>query len=399
MKILVVSSLYPPHVIGGYELGCRDVVDALRARGHVVRVLTSSYRLERPAHEGHVARVLQSEIGWDFAAPATGLQLFWKEVHNRRAIRQALAAFRPDLVYVWSLQNISLTPIMFAQQTGVPVVFYSSDEWLAHWAQRDRWLQVPHDSLRRAAKRMLNMAANTLGGHVEARLDFANVECTSAYICAGFAQAGAPLERAQVIHWGIDLGRFPYRAAVRSQRTRLLYVGQVIAHKGVHTAVAAVERLGRLGIDATLTVVGRAASAAYQQQLEALARGGAGRVRFAGAVPRERLAEIYAAHDILIFPSVWQEPFSITLLEALASGLAVVSTATGGTPEVLTHGHNALLFAPEDVDGCAAQVAQLAGDAAQYERIRACGRATVEQGFQLGQMVEKIEQHLKQVIA
>ena len=44
MKILVVSNFYPPHHIGGYELGCRDVVEKLRARGHTLRVLTSSFR-------------------------------------------------------------------------------------------------------------------------------------------------------------------------------------------------------------------------------------------------------------------------------------------------------------------------------------------------------------------
>jgi hypothetical protein len=40
----VVTNLYPPHHIGGYELGCRDVVEKLRSRGHAMRVLTSSFR-------------------------------------------------------------------------------------------------------------------------------------------------------------------------------------------------------------------------------------------------------------------------------------------------------------------------------------------------------------------
>ena len=53
MKILVLSNLYPPDVIGGYELGCKQVVDALRARGHDVRVLTTAPRTPVPA-EGHV---------------------------------------------------------------------------------------------------------------------------------------------------------------------------------------------------------------------------------------------------------------------------------------------------------------------------------------------------------
>ena len=43
MRILVVSNLYPPHIIGGYELGCRDIVEALKRRGHELLVLTSDY--------------------------------------------------------------------------------------------------------------------------------------------------------------------------------------------------------------------------------------------------------------------------------------------------------------------------------------------------------------------
>ena len=45
VKILVLSNLYPPDVIGGYELGCRQAVDALRALGHDVRVLTTAPRV------------------------------------------------------------------------------------------------------------------------------------------------------------------------------------------------------------------------------------------------------------------------------------------------------------------------------------------------------------------
>ena len=66
MKILVVSNLYPPQHVGGYELGCRDVVEKLRARGHDVRVLTSTFRngqTENPPDEKNVGRTLQFSGG------------------------------------------------------------------------------------------------------------------------------------------------------------------------------------------------------------------------------------------------------------------------------------------------------------------------------------------------
>src|SRR6185295_6527398 len=48
MKILVLTNLYPPHYLGGYELICHAVVNALRARGHTVQILTSNHRVENP---------------------------------------------------------------------------------------------------------------------------------------------------------------------------------------------------------------------------------------------------------------------------------------------------------------------------------------------------------------
>ena len=65
MKILVVTNLYPPQHVGGYELGCRDVVEQLRARGHVVQVFTSNFcngKTETPPGETEVERELQFNI-------------------------------------------------------------------------------------------------------------------------------------------------------------------------------------------------------------------------------------------------------------------------------------------------------------------------------------------------
>ena len=64
MKILVLTNLYPPDVIGGYELGCRQVVDALIDRGHDVRVLTTAPRTPAP-HVPHVARELRLSEVWN----------------------------------------------------------------------------------------------------------------------------------------------------------------------------------------------------------------------------------------------------------------------------------------------------------------------------------------------
>jgi glycosyltransferase involved in cell wall biosynthesis len=114
-------------------------------------------------------------------------------------------------------------------------------------------------------------------------------------------------------------------------------------------------------------------------------------VNWTGVIPRSELTGIYQAHDTLIFPSVWEEPFSIALLEGMASGLAIVSTETGGTPEILADGDNALIFPREDAQACAQQIIKLQGNPELHERIRKSARQIVEQRFTFEQMMMKIE--------
>src|SRR5215210_2495475 len=104
MRILVISNFYPPHFIGGYEIGCRDVVEELKARGHQARVLTSTYGVGVPRHDGGVYRWLEADFESDAQAGVRGLiKLLRRESVNRRAINRLCKRFKPDLVYAWNL--------------------------------------------------------------------------------------------------------------------------------------------------------------------------------------------------------------------------------------------------------------------------------------------------------
>jgi len=118
-------------------------------------------------------------------------------------------------------------------------------------------------------------------------------------------------------------------------------------------------------------------------------------VRFTGLVPRDQLPSVYGEHDILLFPSVWAEPFGLAVLETMSSGLAIVGTATGGSREILKNEDNALTFPKEDVSACAEQVIRLLQDRELLERLRGNGRRTVEDHFRLDQMIDKIDVALK----
>lgn len=396
LKILVLSSLYPPYFVGGYELGCRDVVEGLKRRGHAIKVLTSTYGIARPEDDGEVYRWLQSDLGWNFGATTSDrFRLVAKEIQNRRAFQRIVALFQPDLLYVWPVRYISLSLALLAQQRGLPVCYYVSDDWLARWEAIDRWLQEPRQPLRRAIKRLLGLAVDALGGAVRERtLDLRHVQFTSEHVKRAALAAGQPVGDASVIHWGVDLARFADRPRARDGGRRLLYVGQLARLKGVHTAIEALARLRAGGAtQLELTIAGGTIFPHYEAELHALARStGVERyVRFTGLLPREQLPALYREHDILLFPSQWEEPFSITLLEALASGLAVVGTSTGGSAEILCDRDNALTFAPGDAEACASQVRRLIDDQDLLARISRRGQQTVAEQFRIETMIERID--------
>ncbi len=129
-----------------------------------------------------------------------------------------------------------------------------------------------------------------------------------------------------------------------------------------------------------------------------LSTGAARAVEFLGMLSSEALAEVYRAHDILVFPSEWNEAFGLTHLEAMASGLPVISTAEGGQGEFLRHEENALVFRQKDVGALADAIVRLAKDCGLAQALAQEGRRTVEKGFTLDRYGVALEDFLMETV-
>jgi glycosyltransferase involved in cell wall biosynthesis len=172
---------------------------------------------------------------------------------------------------------------------------------------------------------------------------------------------------------GVDVSAFPAAAIAGGGPLRLICVARLIERKGQPHLIEAVRRLVAEGADITLDLVGTGdAEASYRAQAQAL--GIAERVRFAGYVPREEIGARYAAAHVFVLPS-FNEGMSVATLEAMAAGLPVVVTRTGGTAELVADGVNGLTFDWADVDELAAHLRLLASDRALVRRMGAASRA------------------------
>ena len=160
---------------------------------------------------------------------------------------------------------------------------------------------------------------------------------------------------------GVDLNKFqPARPVPDDGSLKLLCVGRLIERKGQHHLIEVLKRLTDEGVDVTLDLVGTG-DAQRENEAQVAALRLQERVRFLGYVPRDRIAAHYAAAHVFVLPS-YNEGMSVALLEAMAAGLAVVVTPTGGTDELVEPEVNGLVFHWADVGALTAQLRRLARD-------------------------------------
>lgn len=410
MRILIISNYYPPVELGGWEQLTCNVAGRLEARGHQIHVLTSNYRAGELGENGSSARRilhLESPDPARYHPQYSLLKRTW-ERQNEAAITVAVRDFKPDILFINGMWNLPYSVARRAEDL-MPgrVVYYLASYWPtepdAHTAY---WQDLNRNSWRGIPKRILSalILRTIVAGKPRNQLDFTRVMCVSGFMREyAVAQAGIPRERTRIVHNGIELDLFQTRPASSGPGPlRLLYAGRLSPDKGVHTVIESLAILSKNypDLEAQLSIYGGGA-ADYEKRLRNLVqeKGLEACVSFRGLIPREEMPAAFAEHDVLVFPSIWSEPLARIVQEAMASGLVVVGTCTGGTSEILMDGENGLAFEAENPDMLAEKIRTLAENPASGARLAAAARRTVEQHFSLERMVDEIENNFQEILS
>ena len=159
---------------------------------------------------------------------------------------------------------------------------------------------------------------------------------------------------------------------------RLLSNGSVVPTKGYDLLIAAVATIADL--PGQLTIAGdrtRNLAAAARLDADISVHGLDDRVAVLGAVPPERIIELYLASDVFVLASRF-EGYGMALAEAIAHGLPVVSTMAGAVPDTVPAG-TGLLVPPDDVAALAQALRRLISDRAERQRLAMNARAAAAQ--------------------
>lgn len=281
-----------------------------------------------------------------------------------RASRGNLCRTASDALAVWRLSSdrdvvhihSALAPLvtllragiltLAARARGAPVVLH------AHGGLIQLWLTNPR---RRAVARVAlagvgRVAAVSEGGRVA-------------------LEEALGSRRVVTVHNGVDTEAFR-PGAERHHPPRILYAGLLTPRKGVVDLIRASELLHDRGWDHELWLAGGTPDEGPAGEAEVQAAAGAG-VRLLGPVPREAMPDLYRQVDMFCLPS-WWEAAPLTILEAMASGLAVVATDVGDVPSMVADGETGFVVPLRDAEALADALGRLLGDA---ELCRTCGEA------------------------
>ncbi len=207
-----------------------------------------------------------------------------------------------------------------------------------------------------------------------------------------------------VVHCGVETDRFRPSGGDRNEGPVLLSVGRAVEKKGHEYLIAACRELRNRGYEFKCKIVTGATD--HRPGLERLIGdlGLESFVELVGAKNPSEMSGLYRESDLFVLASVVaangdRDGIPVSLMEAMASGLPVVSTRVSGIPELVTNGVNGLLVDAADPDGLASAMASLLDDPPLGIRMGLAGRTTVEERFDSRQSAEEVERFLIQQLS
>lgn len=415
MRILFVSNLYPPVFVGGYEQLCYDVALRLQKKGHDIHVLTSNFGMRKNGIEEiegmKVYRWLRLEKSYSYLS-TNGKGWFRRITDaflNRYNVQKVVGTVRPDVIYIWNMGYLERFLLHDLEKTGIPAAYHLSAPWLI-WSDQwtGFWGYKPENAAKRVVKNILWSLVKKLNMEFKReRLNLDYVSCSCRSLFKWHLDSGIPLHKAQVIYEGIPLEIFPppkgqnISSDSGNKIVSLLYAGQLGRHKGVHTAIEALDLLvnGKGVQNLRLTILGSGYED-YKRYLKYLVeeKGLSGYVSFRKALSRDKLSAEFLKHDIFIFPSIWQEPWSLTLLIAMACGLATVATIRGGSAELIEDGKNALFFEAENAHDLVDKIESLILSPELRRQLGSNAQKYVRENYSIERMVQNVELFLEEAV-
>lgn len=385
MRILILSNVFPPGFLGGYELGAIDIARGLVARGHEVRVVTGDYFLDDDAvlTDLDVHRVLEcmSVSRFRFVPEEErlkGLSSGFLHGRNLRIIASELLQFRPERVLCFNL--IGLGPIGILQYLSslgyAPAVFMMDNVFeglIREPAWRKRVERVCGKLAFLPSTHFIFMS-RVLGNEVEATL-------------------GEAVPHKSFVPGWVDtsvLNRPLTDGSAEGQVLRFVFASRICDHKGINLLLTAAQALvdqGQTGFGIDIFGNGEVTDLLVQISARNLGQ----YIFYRGCPDKDELTRRFADYDALLFPTWEREPFGFVAVEAAAVGCPPVMTSGIGAAEWFLSEIDCLKISRSAESLALAMTKLLTMPPSARQQMRRHAKATAGRFFGFGQALESVE--------
>jgi glycogen synthase len=381
LRILFLTNLYPPVILGGYEIACAQTAEALKKRGHEVRVLTSWSHLPTPIEAADwVHRRL--DLHWHIPH-MPNLTYEVRELHsavcssysNTLHLLNALTEFKPDIVSLWNMTGIGGLAMMdLLNYLDVPWAIYLGDR-----VPVDIAANVPEDvrglfnaqGSRLYEKARIQSVSQNLLDEIEdhSGITFAH----GADIVAGWAD----------LSYAVPHG--PY---MPDGKARFVAASSISAHKGTDLIIEASVRLKDAGIHFSVDLLGEGDVPRYIDMVKRLHL--QEHVRFIGQRSYPDLLRSYADYDAFLCPTWERDPFPFAPLGAAGCGTPPIITGNCGTSERLIDNVHCIKI-DRTVDDLARAMMEVAAGQHDLAKMGRAGRRLVTSDLSFDRHLDRME--------
>lgn len=377
MRILTLSNYYPPYLIGGYEIACKEMMDYLESKGHIVHVITSVH-MKQSTTTSNIDRTMQLI---DYNKPSI-LDKCIVEHHNYNVVSDAIDAFKPDLVYIWSLRGIGMSAVQAVDAKQVPKIFEIGDFWMKGFLR---------DSLSFKLKQFVK---SLIPFTYTKKIPLEPNICVSHWVAEEMKNKYKTTQN-YVFPNSINIPDQFYEKNNNSMH--FIYTGRIDVNKGLDIAISALIEFNFIypNEEFIFDIYGTG-DESYIQQCKKLSQPIKDKVVFHGySNNREKM---YETSDVLLMPTKMREAFGLVIIEAMAHGCCVIATDAYGPAEIIQHNINGLLFRPGSVSDLLKNILYLHSELEITERLKVTGYKYVKNNYNIDYTKPKIEKLLQSLV-
>lgn len=419
MKILVISSHYPPCHSGGYELRVKNIFDQLWQRGFDVQVLTSKTgdgRLAQTDSGYPILRKLHSKTGmktlidWFTAHRIShyfGLllavsQSILFDIFDLKIVDKEISNFQPDIIYLGQILPLTTTLLPFLARVKKPIIVDDGGGTLVTLNEdHGTWFKFCATNLKypllnsvkeSIIKLFLLLSSNRLETHW---IWPGNLQVMFKreinYQKAAFQKI--PFVSSMILRSGIDVDLFKFLHRDKITDPIVFIIpARIEPRKGQIDAVRLITNLKDEGIRADLILVGEPRKSYLIEVLrEAKLSSVEENLTILPMVDHAELVELYHHADICFFPSYWRDGLSRVPMEAMACGTIVVSYGNEGSSEIIRNNENGFLIEQQDYKAIVGIIKELLDQPKKYLKIIQQARKDIQALFSLNEYVDEVE--------